>query len=104
VGVRDEVRRLAGRTEAPVSVAVDAADGASFPWAWYFRDLPVSYVDMAQPSAGSPPAQVLILTEGSRLRLLPELTTYEGAAFRLPRVVGQGLQRRPRARQPAPRG
>jgi len=79
--VRDEVRELARRADGKLTVTVDAAEGATFPWAWYFRDLPVGYLDLAQASAGPPQAQVLILTEAARLRMLPELAAYEGRRF-----------------------
>jgi hypothetical protein len=81
LGVRDEIRRLARRSDGSLSVSIDSNEGATFPWAWYFRDLAVGYVDMAQEGAGPPQAQVLILTEASRTRMLPELTAYEGRRF-----------------------
>ena len=64
-----------------MTIAIDEAEGATFPWAWYFRDLPAGYVDMTQPTY-VPEAQVLILTEGSRLRLGDQLAGYEGRRFR----------------------
>jgi len=85
-----EVRAVAGRVRArarevrrsgrePV-LGVDAAEGATFPWAWYFRDLPVAYLDYTtQP----PPedADALILTEASAARLAPTLAGYEARRF-----------------------
>jgi uncharacterized protein (TIGR03663 family) len=73
--VADEV--LAAR---PPSIAVDASDGATFPWAWYFRDEPVEYVELADRGR-VPDADVLILTEAARERLAPELTAYTGREF-----------------------
>ena len=81
LGVRDQVYAIAGRTNDKVTIAIDEAEGATFPWAWYFRDLPAGYVDMTQP-AYVPEAQVLILTEGSRQRLGDQLAGYEGRRFR----------------------
>jgi hypothetical protein len=61
----------------PLSITVDAADGATFPWAWYFRDLDVGYVDLS--AEGEPPdSDVLILTEASHDRLAPRLRGYTG--------------------------
>ena len=40
--VRDEVQAVAERAEREgrdVNIVVDSAEGATFPWAWYFRDL-----------------------------------------------------------------
>src|SRR5215216_6034919 len=48
-GVRDEVVALAGRAAREgrsFDIVVDSAEGATFPWAWYFRDLPAGYLDM----------------------------------------------------------
>jgi len=77
------VRAVAARARRegrePV-LGVDAADGATFPWAWYFRDLPVSYVDYR--TAPPPPRpDALILTEASRQRLAAGLQGYEARRF-----------------------
>ena len=43
-------------------MTVDSADGATFPYAWYFRDLKVGYLDLT--TAPTPPASdVLVMTE-----------------------------------------
>lgn len=78
--VRDRVYALADRSRAPLSIAVDEAEGATFPWAWYFRDLRAGYVDMTRPDY-VPEAQVLILTESSRRRLGRRLDGYQGRRF-----------------------
>jgi hypothetical protein len=76
----EEVARTARHVVAeaqrhPLSITADAADGATFPWAWYFRDLDVGYVDLS--AGGEPPdSDVLILTEASRDRLAPQLRGY----------------------------
>jgi uncharacterized protein (TIGR03663 family) len=64
---RDEGRR-------PV-IVVDTNEGATFPWAWYLRDEPVSYVDL---TAGVPPlpADVVVATEAGRARLGADLAGY----------------------------
>lgn len=82
-GVRDEVEAVAARAEREgraVSIVVDAAEGATFPWAWYFRDLPAGYLDLStQPMPSD--ADVLILTENSRAKLLSQLAGYDGRRF-----------------------
>ncbi len=82
-GVRDEIEAVAAKAERDgrtPAIVVDAADGATFPWAWYLRDLPVSYVDLTSaPLPDSPDAA--ILTEANRDRLLGRLAGYEGREF-----------------------
>ena len=50
-----EVKRMA-KKNPKLSVTVDSADGATFPYAWYFRDLDVGYLDMThrQPRRPTP--------------------------------------------------
>jgi uncharacterized protein (TIGR03663 family) len=70
----------ADREGRPFSVTVDAAEGATFPWAWYFRDLTTGYIDLSQ--TGTPgDADVIILTQASRDRLGPELGDYTSREF-----------------------
>jgi len=72
--------QVADRAGRSFSVTVDAADGATFPYAWYFRDLNVGYVDLSQ--GGAPPASdVLILTQASRDRLQGQLGAYSERRF-----------------------
>ena len=76
----DERRRRGGGP--PLAVIVDSSQGATFPWAWYFRDLEsVSYVDLALPDAGVPDADVLVATDESRRRLADALAGYEASSF-----------------------
>jgi len=63
LGIRDRVLAL-----RHPRVTVDGADGATFPWAWYFRDLPVAYIDLSE-GGKLPPSDVALLTERSRDRL-----------------------------------
>jgi len=77
--VADEVRAVA-REKPKLSVTVDSADGATFPWAWYFRDLAVGYVDLTTASA-PPDSDVIVMTEPSSLRLAQTLTAYRGRRF-----------------------
>jgi predicted membrane-bound mannosyltransferase len=70
--VADAVVAEAKRSPHPLTITVDAADGASFPYAWYFRHLDAGYPDLS--TGGAPPTgDVLILTETSRARLAPSL-------------------------------
>jgi uncharacterized protein (TIGR03663 family) len=82
-GVRDEVEAVAERAQREgrsVNILVDSAEGATFPWAWYFRDLPVGYLDMTNAELPSD-TDVAILTEGNRDRVLQNLAGYDGRRF-----------------------
>jgi uncharacterized protein (TIGR03663 family) len=81
--VRDEVAAVADRARREgreARILVDSADGATFPWAWYFRDLDAGYLDLTDaPLPGD--TDVAILTEGSRDGLRGQLAGYEGRRF-----------------------
>jgi hypothetical protein len=63
-----------------LSVTIDSSDGATFPYAWYFRDLAVGYLDLS--TAPSPPdSDVLVMTEASSQRLAQQLAGYKGRRF-----------------------
>ena len=83
LGVRDEVRAIAaraGREGRDAHVLVDSAQGATFPWAWYFRDLDAGYLDLTKASLPSE-TDVAIMTEGSRTARRGELAGYDGRRF-----------------------
>ena len=67
----------------PVSISVDSAEGATFPYAWYFRHLAPLYVDLQQEGAAPPTADVLILTDASKARMeqTGQLAGYDGRQF-----------------------
>ena len=68
-GVRDEVAAVLARAEREgrtARVLVDANEGATFPWAWYFRDLPSAYVDVAAGGTIPFDADAAILTDAGR--------------------------------------
>jgi uncharacterized protein (TIGR03663 family) len=73
--------RLVRRSGQHVTVNVDSGQGATFPYAWYFRHLPIGYIDMTTPNY-QPSTQVLVMTEQARTKLLPLLAPYEGRKFR----------------------
>jgi predicted membrane-bound mannosyltransferase len=79
-----DVKDVADRVRAlgDVKINVDSGQGATFPYAWYFRDLDVGYIDMSTPGYQPSETQVLIMTEQGREKLLPLLTAYEGRKFR----------------------
>jgi uncharacterized protein (TIGR03663 family) len=82
--VRDRVHAIADRAEREgrdVSILVDAAEGVTYPWAWYFRDLPAGYLDLSRSQELPADTDVAILTEGNRARLLPTLAGYDGSRF-----------------------
>ena len=43
-----------GEKNPKLTITVDSADGATFPYAWYFRDLNVGYLDMTTVDASRP--------------------------------------------------
>jgi uncharacterized protein (TIGR03663 family) len=83
--VADQVMGKANAAEAagrPFSVTIDSAEGATFPWAWYFRDLQTGYIDLGGAANAPPDSDVLILTQGARDRLDPDLRGgYRGREF-----------------------
>jgi predicted membrane-bound mannosyltransferase len=80
--IADQLLAAAARAERegrPYRITVDAAEGATYPWAWYFRDLDVNYQDLSTVGA-PPPSDALILTQASHDRLgstLPDHTARE---------------------------
>ncbi|HZB74586.1 MAG TPA: flippase activity-associated protein Agl23 [Solirubrobacteraceae bacterium] len=81
--VRDEVvaREARARREGrDLTVVADSADGATFPWAWYFRDLDVTFPDLTREPLPSAP-DVVIATEQGRERALESLAGYDGREF-----------------------
>jgi uncharacterized protein (TIGR03663 family) len=82
--VADQVLALAksrGPGKPPLSVTVDAAEGATFPYAWYFRHLQTGYIDLQQANAAPPTTDVIVLTDTARTRLLNALGGYQGREF-----------------------
>jgi uncharacterized protein (TIGR03663 family) len=77
--VRDQVEALA-KKRPNLSITIDEAEGATFPYAWYFRHLNVGYLDLSQ-NVAAPQSDVLIMTQASRQRLAPTLTGYDGREF-----------------------
>jgi predicted membrane-bound mannosyltransferase len=77
--VADEVVARAER-DPETRITVDSSEGATFPWAWYFRHLPVSYLELGVGSqAELPDDDVLILTQAANDRLAPQ--GYESRQF-----------------------
>jgi uncharacterized protein (TIGR03663 family) len=82
--VADQVLSLAasrGPGKPPLTVTVDAADGATFPYAWYWRHLSVGYIDESLQGAAPPTTDVAVLTDESRARLGQALNGYDGREF-----------------------
>ena len=82
----EEVKRVADEVVAraerePTTITVDSSEGATFPWAWYFRDLGVGYVELGTGTAPAPGSDVLILTDAAHDRLAPDLTGYQAREF-----------------------
>jgi uncharacterized protein (TIGR03663 family) len=80
--VAEQIVAAQARTRRPLRVTVDAAEGATFPYAWYLRHLPaVGYPDLSA-AAALPTSDIAILTEGSRNRLRPQLRGFDERRFR----------------------
>jgi uncharacterized protein (TIGR03663 family) len=77
-----EIAALADRRGGKLKITIDSAEGATFPWAWYFRDLDVGYLDMSTGAAPPQQSDVIILTQASNTRLQPTLTGYDGRQIR----------------------
>jgi uncharacterized protein (TIGR03663 family) len=72
-----EAAERAGR---PYRITVDSAEGATYPWAWYFRDLDVGFQDLG--TVGMPPdSDALILTQSAHNRLQSRLDEHAGRVF-----------------------
>jgi len=72
--------RQADREGRSFTITVDAAEGATFPYAWYFRDLSAGYVDLSTQGV-APSSDALILTQASHDRLAPQLGGYTQREF-----------------------
>jgi uncharacterized protein (TIGR03663 family) len=82
--VADQVLALAKSRDPgqpPLTVTVDAGEGATFPYAWYFRHLSAGYIDLEQANAPPPTTDVVIMTDTSRQRLQNALQGYHGREF-----------------------
>jgi uncharacterized protein (TIGR03663 family) len=82
--VADQVLALAksrGPGKPPLTVTIDSAEGATFPYAWYFRHLSVGYIDLQAQNAPPPTTDVVVMTETSRARLANALAAYDGRQF-----------------------
>ena len=82
----EEVKRVADEVVAraerrPTKITVDSSEGATFPWAWYFRDLAASYEELGTGTGPPPDSDVLILTQAAHDRLGPQLQGYEAREF-----------------------
>ena len=72
----------AKRDGRPFPIVIDSADGATFPWAWYFRHLQGSYIDMSSSGAQMPPGTaVAILTQNSRQPQAQALSGFRSREF-----------------------
>jgi uncharacterized protein (TIGR03663 family) len=72
----------AKRDGRPFPIAIDSADGATFPWAWYFRHLQGSYIDLSSAGAQVPPGTaVAILTQHSRRPQAQALSGFRSREF-----------------------
>jgi uncharacterized protein (TIGR03663 family) len=80
--VAEEVVARDAASSRRLQVTVDAAEGASFPYAWYFRHLEAQYPDLGTTGDLPPRTDVALLTAGSRARLHDQLGGYREERFR----------------------
>jgi uncharacterized protein (TIGR03663 family) len=79
--VRAEAERVREETGEPARVLVDSADGATFPYAWYFRELDgVGYLDLSATDA-APDADIVVMTDRSHAELGDQLDEFEAERF-----------------------
>jgi len=83
--VREVILQADHRTLAAAhrhaTIQVDGRDGTAWPWAFYLRDLPVQYTDMRGPFI--PDADIVVVDDSNRSRVLPHLAGYTGSRFHL---------------------
>ena len=81
--MRDEVEAVAARARREgrqPKIIIDTAQGATFPWAWYFRDLGAGYLDLSAAPLPSD-TDVALLTDGGRDENRDQLAGYDGRRF-----------------------
>ncbi|MEA2124411.1 MAG: hypothetical protein QOI80_1193, partial [Solirubrobacteraceae bacterium] len=82
--VTDQVSKLVRDAKAagkpPLTITIDSSQGATFPYAWYFRHDQVGYIDMTTEGY-VPNTQILIMTVEARDKLKPDLSAYAGRPF-----------------------
>jgi uncharacterized protein (TIGR03663 family) len=76
-----EQANAAKRDGRPFPIIVDTDQGATFPYAWYFRHLQVGYVDLTKGGTIPPDTAAVILTDGSRQRQAAALANFNGREF-----------------------
>jgi uncharacterized protein (TIGR03663 family) len=71
VDVRDRVEQLYASAPGgrPPRVVIDTTSSATWPWAWYLRDWPVLYADLADDPGAAADADVVIATASNAPRL-----------------------------------
>ena len=97
--VADQVQALAdsrGPGKPPLTVTIDSAEGATFPYAWYFRHLAAGYIDLAQAERAAAHVR-----RGRDDRRGPRAAAERAQRLRrppvpVPRLVGARLRRRSR--------
>jgi uncharacterized protein (TIGR03663 family) len=82
--VADQVQALAdsrGPGKPPLTITIDSSQGATFPYAWYFRHLSVGYIDLSLQNAPPPTSDVIVMTDEAHARLQNALQAYDGRQF-----------------------
>jgi uncharacterized protein (TIGR03663 family) len=83
--VRDEVMELNDRVERErgdgLRVGIDSALGATWPWAWYARDLQATYVDMSTTEFDPSDSDVLLVIKENRHNVKGTFEDFEGHPY-----------------------
>jgi len=79
-------RITAKRPAQPATITIDQSEGATFPYAWYLRDLAgVGYPDLSTQKE-PPTSDIVVTTEANKLKFEPQLKanyTFEKFRFRV---------------------
>ena len=103
--VADQVLALAasrGPGKPQLTVTVDEAEGATFPYAWYWRHLPVGYIDESLTNAPPPTTDVVTLDRRGQDPPAGRPRRLRRPPVPVPHLVGAGL--RSGARRPGGTG
>jgi uncharacterized protein (TIGR03663 family) len=81
--VRDRLDRLYATAPAdqPPKVVVDTTDSASWPWAWYLRDRPVVYADLATDPNAATGADAVVAVAANVPGLTPPVAGWDARPF-----------------------
>ena len=77
-----QIHELYAQKQQQLVIVVDDSEGASWPWAWYLRDLPVVYANAANVAKSAGDGDAVILALPATMQALPELRGRLGSGER----------------------